>query len=168
MWFFTYQYTLTWGWYGDFGLDEQDPSVLFVEQACYTCPYIHNICGMGGNISMVCGSLPISIHQPEDGMVLLQFSPNLVPHLGYSDARMNRIPVHWLCHMLVGPSPCTHKTCGMPGNTSMAYYSSLHHPNDCLVCLQFSPNLVQELGCYVAWMNMVLLVHWLCHRRVIP
>ena len=38
--------------------------------------------GMGDNISMAYCSSCNNIHQPEDGMVVLQFSPNLIPQLG--------------------------------------------------------------------------------------
>ena len=37
---------------------------------------------MSDNTSMACGYSCNNIHQHEDGMVLLQFSPNLVPQLG--------------------------------------------------------------------------------------
>ena len=43
------------------------------------CPYTHNTCGMSDNTSMACGSSPTTIHHPVNGMVVLQFSSNLVP-----------------------------------------------------------------------------------------
>ena len=49
-----------------------------------TC--VHRICGMLGHTFMSCGSSPSNILNLEDGLVVLQFSPNLVPYLGYSEA----------------------------------------------------------------------------------
>jgi hypothetical protein len=58
------------------------------------CIYTHKTCGMLGNPSMACGSSPNNILNPEDGFVVLQFSPNLVPPLGCSEVLMNSILVY--------------------------------------------------------------------------
>ena len=178
--------------------------------------YTHNIFRMGGNTSLTCFSLCHNIHQHEDGMVVLQFwpnlimylgcaeawidgipvyihcvsgvlglshvpitfveclvthprlvvlhittysvlMPNLIPQLGWSEVCMDRILVHCLCHMLVRSCPCIHKTCGRVGNKSMicgSLWNNIRQPEDGMVVLQFSPNLVPQFGCSVAWIWM--------------
>ena len=113
---------------------------------------------------------PNNILNPENGVFVFQFPPNLVPQLGCSEARTNRILVYWLCPRLAISCICTHNTCGMDGNTCIPCSSSFnkyHQPNDCMVLLQFSPNLVPQLGWSVAWMDGIP-VYWLCFRPVRP
>ena len=116
-------------------------------------PYTHVTCRTGGSTSMACGSSHNNILNPEDGLVVLQFSPNLVQQLGCTEAWMNRILEYWLCPRLVRLWLCTHNTCGVGGTTSMAcsaWYNDIH--ND-IVVLQFLPNMVQQLGYSVAYMD---------------
>jgi hypothetical protein len=82
---------------------------------------------MAGNTSLVCSFSYNNIHQPGDGNVVLWFSLNLVPHLGWSVTWMNRIPVYWLCFRLVRSWSCTHDICGMDGNISMSCGYSLNN-----------------------------------------
>ena len=69
--------------------------------------------GMGGNISMACFSSCNNIHGPDDGMVVLQFSSNLVPQLGCLWVWMDSTPVYWLCPRLSGSCtwPIHHMEC---------------------------------------------------------
>ena len=95
-----------------------------------------------------CGSSSNNILSPEDGQVVLQFSPNLVPQLGCSVDWMNMIPVYLLVGRLFSPCQYTNRTYGMLGNISVACGSSLNNvlnPEDGLVVLQFSLNLVPHL-----------------------
>ena len=117
---------------------------------------------MGGNTSIPCGFSLNNIPNPGDGMVVLQFSPNLVPQLEYTKAWMKRIIVYCLHFRLVRPYSCTHKIRGVGGNTSMvcfAWYNNIHQPEDSMVVLQFSPNLVPQLDYSVAWTNGIP-VYW--------
>ena len=155
---------------------------------------MHNTCGMDGNTCISCSSSFNKYHQPNDCMVLLQFSPNLVPQLGWSVAWMDGIPVYWLCFRPIRPCPCTHKTGGTKENISTprmdGWFCSSHQiwshslgplmlgwieplcnnmPNheDDLVGLQSSPNLVPRFKISEAWMDNTL-VYWLCPRLVRP
>ena len=157
LWFFPLQHTKSWGCFGGFailtksgptawvhwGLDEQDPGVI-MSHACQTLP-IHpqNMWNMWQHIHGICSACNI-IYQPEDGMVDLQFLPNLVPQLCYSVAWMDCISVYWLWFSVIRPCPCTHKTWGMGDNIFMACGSSLYstlNPEDVLVVLQFPPSI---------------------------
>ena len=66
---------------------------------------------------------------------------------------------------------CTEKSYEMIGNSSMACgseFNNMLHPEDGLVVLQFSPDMVPQFGCFEAsWMNMILL-YWLYPRLVAP
>ena len=110
------------------------------------CPYTHKTCGMDGNTSILCSSSCGNIHQRQDDLAVLQFSPNLVPYLGYSDAWMDGIHLYCLCFRFVIPCP----SCGMDGKTSTCCGSSCNKNllklEDGLVVLQFSPNLVPQIG----------------------
>ena len=120
--------------------------------------------------SIACGSSLNNILHPEDGLVVLQFSPNMVPQLGCSEAWINVIVVFWLWHMFVEPCPCIHKICGMGDNTYMAChlsYNNIHQPEGSMVVLQFSTHLVTWLRCSDTWMNRII-VNWLCFRLVRP
>ena len=55
---------------------------------CYIFPrvvrpstFTYKTCGIGGNISMACGSSYHNIHHPDDAMVVFQFLANLFPQL---------------------------------------------------------------------------------------
>ena len=116
------------------------------------CPCTHKICDMACNISMTCGSSWYNIYQPEDSLVVLQVSPNLVlQQLGCSKAWNDNIPVHWLCPRLVRPCPCTHKTCGMGGSTPTACGSSCVNMHQLItdgtqgrLCPCFSHNMIRS------------------------
>ena len=128
------------------------------------------ICEMFGNTSMACVSSCSNILNPEDGLVVLQFSPNLVPLLGWSEAWINRILVCWLCLRLVWSCPFANKTYAILCNTFMACWSScnnIHQLKDGMVTLQSSANLVPHLGWSVAWSHNIY-VYWLCYRIVGP
>ena len=60
--------------------------------------------------------------------------------------------------------PCAHKTRGMAINTSMLCGSSCHnthHPEDGIKVLQVLSNIVPQIWCNLAWMNIIS-VYWLC------
>ena len=50
---------------------------------------------------------------------------------------------------------------------SMVSYNNTHHNDDVMVVLQILPNLVPQLGCYVA-RNNIIPVYWLCSRIITP
>ena len=108
---------------------------------------------------MVCCSTLSNMHQLEYGTVVFQFSQNLVAQLGCSEALMNSSPVYLLCFGPVILFPCSHEMCGILGSPSMIWGSSLNNilnlEHD-LVVLQFSPNLVPQLGCSEAYTNSML------------
>ena len=100
---------------------------------------------MGDTIHMACCSSHNNIHHPMDGILVLQFVLNLVPHIGCSVAWMDSIPMYLLGPRLVRPFPCTHKTYGMGDNTFMVCGPSpnnIHHPGDGMVVLHFLIDLV--------------------------
>ena len=86
-------------------------------------------------------------------VVITKFSPTA----WCSVAWVNMILVYWLCYRLIILWSCTHKICGMSGNPSMACVFScnnIHQPDDGLVVLQFSPNLVPQIVCArVGWIE---------------
>ena len=129
-------------------------TVIHVYWFCFRlvipCPFTRKTHGMGGNtsISVACGSSPNNILHSEDGLVVLQVPPNLVPQLGWSMAWMDIIPMYWLCFRLVIPCVCIRKICVMLGNTSMAWHSlpnNIHHPDNGLVFV------LPKLGTHSGW-----------------
>ena len=124
--------------------------------------------------SMVCGSLcKTTVHQDADDLVIVVFffSPDLIPQLGCFEACMNRILVllivSQVCYTL---SMHTQKPCRMGGNISMfnicgSSCTNIHDHEDGIIILQFLPDLVQELGCYEAWMDRII-VHWFISELV--
>ena len=88
--------------------------------------YILKACGMDGITSITFGYYCHNIHNPDDGIVVLQFLQNPIPLFEWPVAWMNKITVYWLCPRFVRPFPCTHKICGMGGKTSIDYDISCH------------------------------------------
>ena len=114
-----------------------------------SCPRTPKTCGMGGNTSMGFDASHHSIYHPKDGMVPLQFLPNLIPQFGCSVAWVDRTSVYLLCHrfwhML---SMYPHSMCnGWQHIHCMRFFTQQHTPpEDGLVVLQVPPSLVRILG----------------------
>ena len=127
---------------------------------CWLCPKlfqpctcIHTICGIGGNISTASGVSCNNPHYSEDGIVCLDFSPEpLVPKLGYYEDWMIRTPVYWLGHRreYLSHVPTSHVEWVATHPWPVVIYNNTHHHDDGMVVLHILPNLVPQLGYYVA------------------
>ena len=123
------------------------------------CSCSHKTCGMLGNIPMA-NDIPFNIMlNPEYGLVVLQFSPNLVPQLRCSELCRTG---SWCIDYAPGFSYLAHtQTKHMEWLLSHLWHVILHvtiytNLRMAYVCRQFSPNLVPQLGCYEAWMSRIL------------
>ena len=107
-------------------------------------------------MSMACGSSCNNIHNAGDGLLVIHILlPNLVPQLGLSVAWLDYIPVYCLCPMFSRHCHYPHKRYGMP--SPVVSGNNVHYDENGLVLLQFSQNMVQQLGCSVDWLDGITL-----------
>ena len=84
-------------------------------------------------------------HHHDDGMVVLQFTPNLVLQLGWSVPWMGGILFYWPFDRVVRHCPCIHKTYGMGDKT----YGMGDNPSMTNCTLHHTPHLHGDSWCKI-------------------